>query len=220
MSSVENKNPVWGSRGIKDFKDDRDWGTDTFVLRDDELSYALGSQGYTRKKLAAASGCIVQYVGNVAFFAGEYEERRRARRYMRWLLEQRHGAVKVGNVDEMDDVHTMTIPAESVGQLMGQKGHLLRKIEEETGSFLFMARDHTERERLFVCSHKKEFRLAAEKLIDQEVRDIMDDRGAYFDDRGGGGRGGRGRRDDSYDSYDRAPKRVQDRSRSRSRGRY
>ena len=45
-------------------------------------------------------------------------------------------------------------------------------------SFLFMARDHSDRERLFVCSHAKDNRLAAEKLIDQEVRDIMDDRGA------------------------------------------
>merc|ERR1719446_584666 len=141
--------PRRGTRGVKDFKDDRDWGTDTFVLRDNELSYALGSQGYTRKKLQAASGCIVQYVGNVAFFAGEYEERRRARRYMRWLLEQRHGAVKIKDVDGMDDVQTMTVPAECVGQLMGQKGHLLRKIEEESNTFLFMARDHSDKERLF-----------------------------------------------------------------------
>ena len=96
---------------------------------------------------------------------------------MRWLLEQRHGAVKVGNVDDMEDVQTMTVPAEAVGQLMGQKGHMLRKIEEETGTFLFMARDHSDHERLFVCGCKKSDRNAGEKLIDQEVRDIMDDRG-------------------------------------------
>eukprot|EP00663_Eupelagonemidae_sp_cell21sb_P000265 gene265-1965_t len=40
-----------------------------------------------------------------------------------------------------------------------------------------MARDHSDRERLFVCGHSKDDRLNAEKLLDQEVRDIMDDRG-------------------------------------------
>eukprot|EP01062_Namystynia_karyoxenos_P075347 TRINITY_DN725_c0_g1_i7.p1 TRINITY_DN725_c0_g1~~TRINITY_DN725_c0_g1_i7.p1 ORF type:complete len:581 (+),score=230.81 TRINITY_DN725_c0_g1_i7:111-1853(+) len=212
MSSIENKNPGWGTRDVKDFKDDRDWGTDTFILRDDELSYALGSQGYTRKKLQASSGCIVQYVGNAAFFAGTYEERRRARRYMRWLLEQRHGAVRVKDADMHDDVQTMTVPAEAVGQLMGQKGHMLRKIEEETGTFLFMARDHSDRERLFVCGCEASGRQAAEKMIDQEVRDIMDGRAAYNDDEHH-----RDRRRDRSDSYDRAPRRIHERSRSRGR---
>merc|ERR1719162_2873883 len=182
MSSVENKNPGWGSRGVKDFKDDRDWGTDTFVLRDDELSYALGSQGYTRKKLAAASGCIVQYVGNVAFFAGLYEERRRARRYMRWLLEQRHGAVKVKDADVLDDVQNMEVPSESIGGLMQNKGAVLRKVEEETNTFLFMARDHDDRERLFICGHRKEERKQAEKLLEQAVREVQENRNRYRDD--------------------------------------
>eukprot|EP01065_Artemidia_motanka_P049564 TRINITY_DN823_c0_g1_i1.p1 TRINITY_DN823_c0_g1~~TRINITY_DN823_c0_g1_i1.p1 ORF type:complete len:562 (+),score=192.82 TRINITY_DN823_c0_g1_i1:63-1748(+) len=212
LSSIENKNPGYSTKGLEDFRDDRDWGTDTFVLHDDELSYALGSQGYTRKKLQNASHCIVQYIGNVAHFAGEYEERRRARRYMRWLLEQRHGSVRVKDVDGLEDVQTMTVPSECVGQLMGQKGHIMRKVEEETETFLFMARDHNDKERLFVCGHDKLNRHRAEKMIDDEVRDILDGRGRDRDHSRGRGRDRR-RRDDS-DSYDNR-KRLRDRSRGR-----
>eukprot|EP00756_Hemistasia_phaeocysticola_P017361 Hpha_TRINITY_DN15533_c3_g7::TRINITY_DN15533_c3_g7_i1::g.105248::m.105248 len=216
MSSIENKNPQWATKGLSDFKDDKEWGTDTFVLRDDELSYALGSQGYTRRKLQNASGCIVQYVGNVAFFAGLYEERRRARRYMRWLLEQRHGAVRVKDSDQLDDVQTMDVPSEAIGGLMGQKGSSLRKVEEETSTFLFMARDRDDRERLFICGDQKANRKQAEKLLEQEIREVQDGRDRYRDDRDDRRDDRRGRRG-SYDSYDRRDRR---RGRSDSRGRH
>ena len=31
-----------------------------------DFSYALGARGSTRRKLAAASGCIIEYVGRLA----------------------------------------------------------------------------------------------------------------------------------------------------------
>ena len=48
------------------------------MLKPDELSYALGKKGMTRKKLARSSGCIVEYVGHTVFMAGEPDERKRA----------------------------------------------------------------------------------------------------------------------------------------------
>ncbi|CAK0814997.1 unnamed protein product, partial [Prorocentrum cordatum] len=42
------------------------WGTDTLLFGNDELSYALGKQGATRKKLERSTGCVVQYVGNTS----------------------------------------------------------------------------------------------------------------------------------------------------------
>ncbi|CAE8703221.1 unnamed protein product, partial [Polarella glacialis] len=39
-------------------------------FQDDELSYALGKQGGTRKKLERSSGAVVQYVGQTALFSG------------------------------------------------------------------------------------------------------------------------------------------------------
>ena len=37
-----------------------DWARDTIPLEDEELSFALGKDGSTRKKLAKASGCILE----------------------------------------------------------------------------------------------------------------------------------------------------------------
>ena len=61
------------------------------TFRDDELSYALGKQGGTRKKLERASGAVVQYVGQVALFSGEKALRKKAKEYMKWLFDQLEG---------------------------------------------------------------------------------------------------------------------------------
>lgn len=70
------------------------------ILRDncaqpDELSYALGKKGMTRKKLARSSGCIVEYVGYHVFMSGMPDERKRAQEYLGWLFEQLRGPVYV-----------------------------------------------------------------------------------------------------------------------------
>lgn len=71
------------------------WGTDTMTFQDDELSYALGKQGGTRKKLERSSGAIVQYVGHNALFSGTRSQRKKAREYMKWLFEQLEGPMYV-----------------------------------------------------------------------------------------------------------------------------
>ena len=48
------------------------------MLTGENFSYALGSKGSTRRKLAAASGCIIEYVGKLA--CAEPASRRRKRR--------------------------------------------------------------------------------------------------------------------------------------------
>ena len=79
MSAVEHKHPGYcvSSKGeLRDVDrvpgddDEGGWGIDTVPLTDDSFSYALGARGSTRRKLAAASGCIIEYVGRLACFAG------------------------------------------------------------------------------------------------------------------------------------------------------
>jgi hypothetical protein len=41
-----------------------------------------GKGGLTRRKIARAAHCVIQYVGSVAFIAGRKEERGRARDYL------------------------------------------------------------------------------------------------------------------------------------------
>ncbi|KAJ1640624.1 hypothetical protein T492DRAFT_568601, partial [Pavlovales sp. CCMP2436] len=64
-------------------------------LQDTELSYALGKKGGTRKKLAASSECIVEYVGNTVVMCGTAEQRGNAKQYLEWLFAQLRGPVFV-----------------------------------------------------------------------------------------------------------------------------
>ena len=75
MSAVEHKKPGHFLDGEAlrvpldqpgDGEND-DFDYDVFPFRGDEFSYALGGRGLTRKKIAAASNCILEYVAQVAF---------------------------------------------------------------------------------------------------------------------------------------------------------
>merc|ERR1719486_660238 len=110
LSAVETK--VQGFyKTIRDEVLDRDrgrdetgtWGTDTMTFQDDELSYALGKQGGTRKKIEKSSECIVQYVGHTALFSGSKAQRKRAKEYMKWLFAQLEGPVYVDGWEQRDD---------------------------------------------------------------------------------------------------------------------
>ena len=74
MAAVENKVPrlLLGSRRRTPSRTTvRSSARKTLVLpKPEELSYALGKKGMTRKKLARSSGCIVEYVGYTVFMSG------------------------------------------------------------------------------------------------------------------------------------------------------
>ena len=67
MSAVETKRPGYFTREVKKHTSDKEgFASDTYPMDESELSYALGKDGTTRRKLARASGCIMEYVGQVA----------------------------------------------------------------------------------------------------------------------------------------------------------
>jgi hypothetical protein len=119
MSAVEHKKPGHFLDGEAlrvpldqpgDGEND-DFDYDVFPFRGDEFSYALGGRGSTRKKIAAASNCILEYVAQVAFLAGNERERRQCRDYLDWLLKQREGDLYV-DVAGRDDVTTVRVPVQ------------------------------------------------------------------------------------------------------------
>jgi hypothetical protein len=114
LSAIEQKIPGYMTKGMKDHTSDLPWGTDTKWLRDDELSYALGKRGMTRKKLARASGCIVEYVGNVVHMSGTLTQRTRAHQYLDWLFLQLAGPVHV-DVATRTDMCVVEVPTSCVG---------------------------------------------------------------------------------------------------------
>jgi hypothetical protein len=133
MSGVETKSPGTFTRGVREkFTDTKGFDTDRLIFKDDELSYCLGKQGTTRKKLEFAAGAILGYVGHVAFIAGNYAQRKRCREFINWLLAQRRGSVTIGDISRRDDATEMHIPENCKGWVTGNRGSELRRMEEET----------------------------------------------------------------------------------------
>merc|ERR1740139_531081 len=56
MAAVETKSPGYFNDRLKEEDEEDDWGLKTITLKPDELSYALGKKGMTRKKLASRWG--------------------------------------------------------------------------------------------------------------------------------------------------------------------
>lgn len=180
MSSVEEKAPGYFTKGVREkISEDKGFSTDRIIFKDDELSYALGKQGTTRKKLALASGCILQYVGHVAFMAGTLKERRRCKEFIEWLLQQRRGQVTVGDVSKRDDCTEVHVPENCKGWVTGNRGSELRRVEQETRTYMFMALDKRGDERLLIFSVDPGTktgdggRMHAERLINEMVQDKL-----------------------------------------------
>ena len=74
MVAIEHRLPGHLTKHMRPGPTDEDeWGTDVKELKMEEMSWALGKKGATRKKLARASGAIVEYVGNFVHIAGSPE---------------------------------------------------------------------------------------------------------------------------------------------------
>jgi len=208
MNGIEKKSPGSFTRGVRDKTSDYDgFDTERWVLKDEELSYCIGKQASTQKKLEKAAGCILQFIGNVGFIAGSLKQRKRCRQFIGWLLQQMRGVVTIPDVSRRDDATEMYIPANCKGWVTGNRGSELRRMEDETGTYIFMALDGKGEERLIIFCHdagskmSPTGRMAAERLVNEMVQEKL------RDDGGGGGRRG--------DSRSRSPPK---RGRSDSRG--
>ncbi|CEL91713.1 unnamed protein product [Vitrella brassicaformis CCMP3155] len=218
MSAVEEKvEGYYSSKATEYFSDREGFDTDTMKIHSDDYSYALGKRGNTRRKLAKASGCILEYIGGIAYMAGTKKERRRVKDYLGWLCEQRTSRVIV-DVKGRDDVTTLNVPRDCISYITGQKGRSLREVEEKTDTFCFMDGDSTDRdtERLLIFGVEEEKRDDARRMIDDRIDDKLSgranqrgyDRG--YDDRDYGRYDNRDRRrggrdDDRYRSRSRSP---------------
>jgi len=214
MSAVETKRPGYFTRDIrKSVSDHEGFASDTYPMDESELSYALGKDGTTRRKLARASGAIMEYVGQIAFICGNIDERTRARTYLKWLLKQRNGSVFVEDVRDRDDVTIVPVPSAAIGYVTGNRGSSLRQVEEESGTFCFVEGGRGESEQLLIFGHDKYDREVAERMINNLINEKLRD--------GERGRDGYDRYDDYYDRRDRDRRDDYDRrDRDRDRDRY
>lgn len=180
MNEIEKKAPGHFSRGLREkFSDSRGFDTDRMAIKEDELSYVIGKEAATQKKIEKAAGCILQFVGRYAFMAGSLKERRRCKEYIGWLLQQLKGAVTIPDVTDREDCTEMHIPANCKGWVTGNRGSELRRMEHETSTYMFMALDGHGDERLCIFSHEQGSkvsttgRMAAERLVNELVQEKL-----------------------------------------------
>ena len=182
MSTVENKQRgFYSHRIVRDNLRvcDKIWSvktdqfdTDTVPIPEENLSFALGQKGSIRKKLAIASGCIIEYIGECAYLSGSLVERARGRDYLRWVLQQLDGEVTVNDYANRVDVSAIVIPKRAAGFVNGNKGRVLRNVEEITGTFCFIGKsaDGGSTKPLFVCGPNDTYRNAAVMLLEQYIK--------------------------------------------------
>ncbi|OEH79029.1 kh domain-containing protein [Cyclospora cayetanensis] len=174
MSAVEQKMPGYFTDNITEGSSNNDgFDTDYVTISEKDYSYALGQRGSTRKKLARASGAILEYVGRIAFVAGTLPERMRAKQYLQWLCMQRTSFVHVDTVGR-DDCEVVNLPLDAVAYVTGSKGSNLRRVEEETGTFIFLdgARGGGEERLLIFCydvDARRRARVRIEERIDEKL---------------------------------------------------
>ena len=178
MSAVETKRPGFFTADLRNSVCEReDFASDTILLEESDLSYALGRDGTTRRKLARAAGVIMEFVGKVAFICGSGEERHRGRDYLTMLLTQRvsglntdlFGSLSI-EIRNRDDVKVVKVPTDCVGFITGHKGASLRRVEDESGTFCFIVGDGGG-ERLYIFSHDSHSRDVAEKMITKSLEE-------------------------------------------------
>ena len=183
MSAVEHKHPGYFLSSDGKLRDPLrqpgdgegdGWDYDIVPLTNDEFSYALGAGGSTRKKLARAADCIMEYVGLVAILAGYKDERRRARDYITWLLQQRRGPVSVPDTRDRDDVTCVEVPRDSVGFITGHKGESLREIEKQSGTFCFADGEKGSSNRggvenLLIFGASRDGRALAKRIVEDKI---------------------------------------------------
>lgn len=186
MNEIEKKSPGHFSKGLREkFSDHKDFDTDRMIVKEDELSYVIGKEAATQKKIEKASGCVLQFVGKFAFMAGTLKERRRCKEYIGWLLQQLRGAVTITDVSNRDDCTEVQIPSNCKGWVTGNRGSELRRMEHETATYMFMALDGRGDERLCIFSTdpgsktSHHGRAAAERLVNDLIEEKLrgDDRG-------------------------------------------
>jgi hypothetical protein len=239
MTATEMKLKGHFTKGVKEFySPDEGFSTDWITISEEDYSYVLGKGGSTRRKLSRASGCIVEYVGQVAYFAGSKRERECAREYLDWVLQQRIGAVTVDYANR-DDCTFIMVPAPCIGYITGHRGVSLRQIEEETKTFCFFegavtdtaqrVPDDIENSKPLLIFGKPENRknaehLVWEKIIQKSGEDPYEDKGASRKGKGKGkgsgkgkgkkgeGKGGRFGEDENGYSNTEIPRRPEDSS--------
>eukprot|EP00931_Biecheleriopsis_adriatica_P072343 TRINITY_DN4653_c0_g1_i1.p1 TRINITY_DN4653_c0_g1~~TRINITY_DN4653_c0_g1_i1.p1 ORF type:complete len:1007 (+),score=294.37 TRINITY_DN4653_c0_g1_i1:26-3022(+) len=136
--AVESKEPgyVLGSDPEACMCSEQGAGTDIIDFAED-VAWLSGKQGKTKKKIAAASDCCIEFINQFGYLAGTSAERARAKQYFEWFLlkkpdNQKDLVMSAGELDARDDVTIALLSTEEKNSITKELGD----IEEETRTFM------------------------------------------------------------------------------------
>jgi len=113
-----------------DIPEDQSWGSIHMILEASDISYALGKNGQTRRKVEMASECIVQYIGPVVICSGTKKNRCLARNLLTWLFDQLdQRPIDIEKPELRDDCMVLKIPQNCIGLVCGAKRAALSDLE-------------------------------------------------------------------------------------------
>jgi len=218
--------------------------TERITLTDHDVAYLVGRSGATRLRLESFSGAHLSIDRDCAEVEGTAEQRELAKLAIQVTLQQRNGGAVSIDFEELEqrtDVSTFDVPKETVGFLLGAKGHTLRAMETEHKVFMFFNNDrlrqgtHGPCKRLYVIGTLTAREAALDEAEDVVRFKLTGESKRYRDFRGSGPcaprsdtlstRGTFPRRDDHdrhelrYDQF-RPRSRYEDRGCCNDRGRY
>jgi len=101
------------------------------------------------------------------------------------------------DVADRGDVTEVHVPSNCIGYVTGNRGSSLRQVEEDTGTFCFIASTKDHQDQLLIFGWDKEGRYKAERAINQMITEKLSNRSRSRS------RSPYGRRSPSYDRYDR-----------------
>ena len=144
----------------------------SFNVSPNVLTFFLRSQGSTRKKIAAASGASLEYVGNLGIMAGDRDERARCWDYVKWLMKKLKGTLPehVSYKDRTDVTVFRASSGKEMRDILGKGGENLRDIEMQHGVYVInIPADKQDEELLLVYSHSPRARGEAKRALNNLV---------------------------------------------------
>ena len=128
---------------MADYDDpDTEKGSETMPCEDQDAAFILGKGGSTKQKIARVSEAELELdeKANVLTIYGTHRQRKKARDYVQFIIQQRQGNVQIDLDSGRDDMTVMRVPCECVAFVMGRGGATLRMMENEWGTLMFFAK--------------------------------------------------------------------------------
>lgn len=111
-------------------------------MHSEDAAFVLGRGGSTKQKIARVCGAELDLNEreNKITIHGTRKQRKAAREYISYVMQQRTGSVSIELDDVRDDLTVVKVPEDCVAFIMGKGGQTLRSMELEWQTLMFFSK--------------------------------------------------------------------------------